>query len=78
MGRVKRGDIIVNEWATKNNPTYKGIYMGCGVVLSAWKGIHKSCYNTKMLQEDAEHFIVVGHAPIDELFANMIEKYTNK
>lgn len=75
--RIHRGDIIVNLWAGEGNPTRKGIYIGNGHVLSAYKGIHKTNYNTRMLQQDEEHFVVVGHAPIDRLFAEMLDKYTH-
>lgn len=75
--RFKRGDIIVNLWTDKTSPIHKGIYMGKGIVLCAYNGVHKCEYDINNLEKDREHFVKVGHCPVDELFRNMLEFYTD-
>lgn len=77
MGRFKRGDIIVNLWTERESPIHAGVYMGNGIVLYSYNGIHRREYDVRNLENDTEHFVKAGHCPVDELFKEMLELYTD-
>ena len=79
--RFKRGDIILNKWAGERNPINKFILLsynaeyGCCLCYYSNK-IHKTAYYLRDLDRDEEHFVLIGHAPIDDVFRQMMDKYT--
>lgn len=77
MGTFKRGDIIINLWISKESPIHVGVYMGNGIILSSYNGICRREYDVRNLENDMEHFVKVGHCPVDELFKEMLELYTD-
>ena len=80
--RFKRGDIIINYWASERNPSRKFIFLsydakyGRGLYLTSKGKIGEVTFYNRHLDVDFEHFKQVGHAPIDSLFGNMLDKYT--
>ena len=80
--RFKRGDIIINHWASERNPSRKFIFLsydanyGRGLYLTSKGRIGTVAFYRRDLDMDIEHFEQVGHAPIDFLFGNMLDKYT--
>lgn len=80
--RFKRGDIIINYWASECNPSRKFIFLsydanyGRGLYLTSKGRIGQVSFYRRDLDMDIEHFKQVGHAPIDSLFGNMLDKYT--
>lgn len=77
MGRFKKGDIMVNLWTEKDSPLHKGVYMGKGSVLYPYNGVHRTTFEPDRLENDTEHFVKVGHCPVEELFREMLELYTD-
>lgn len=79
--RFKRGDIIINHWASEGNPNRKFILLsydreyGKGLYLTLDGKIDKVAYYHRDLDKD-NHFEKVGHAPIDFIFSEMLDKYT--
>lgn len=74
MSRFKVGDVILNKWASERNPIRKGIYIGGGYLVNLKYGrFHK--YTLVDLEEDTEHFVVIGNEPIKEMFGELLEKY---
>jgi hypothetical protein len=37
---------------------------------------YKTAYYLSDLDRDEEHFVLIGHAPIDDVFRQMMDKYT--
>lgn len=76
MGRFKKGDIVVNLWTEKKSPVHKGVYIGNGTVMFPYK-FHRSDFGMDRLENDTEHFVKVGHCPVEDLFRKMLEHYTD-
>lgn len=54
-----------------------GSVYGNGIVLYSYNGIHGREYDVRNLENDTEHFVKVGHCPVDELFKEILELYTD-
>lgn len=80
--RFKRGDIIINYWASECHPSRKFIFLsydenyGRGLCLTSKGRIGEVVFYRRALDMDIEHFKQVGYAPIDSIFSNMLDKYT--
>lgn len=74
MARFKVGDVVVSKWASVRNPIRKTIYVGNGWFVYYYDGKFQRCTHVNPYR-DTEHYIVVGHEPIVELFKEMMDKY---
>ena len=76
---MKKGDIILNEWAGENNPCRISIITYIGKVhtnvLYEQKGaVKKAQYFTRDLKTDKEHFVVIGHLDYEKAIRDKLSE----
>lgn len=69
---MKKGDIILNKWASENNPCRISIitYIGkvhTNVLYEKNGALIKSQYFTQDLKTDKEHFVVIDHLDYEKV-----------
>ena len=84
MGRFKCGDLVLNKWAGKSNPLKVCVYLKQSgeyalmlYVDSLGKLESVNAYKGNV-ENDAEHYVIVGHTDAFDLLASDILKEREK
>lgn len=77
------GDIILNKWASEDNPSRIVIITGHNNhsvnFVFPYKGkVEKGMYYLQDYRTDKEHFIKIGHVDLAEILTNTINEAVNK
>lgn len=73
------GDIILNKWASENNPSRIVIITGhnnrfVNFVFPYNGKVEKGMYYLQDFKTDKEHFIKIGHIDLAEIITDLINK----